>query len=117
MKRRRTGNGRRRTARQASPPAGHHRRTDSGGDGPRTPAERIENTRETDDPFSFWDLASPEEGARALTEVYGDAAGAKATELVQQARAEGNDADYRFWTAVYARVTTVGARKIGGSGP
>ena len=53
---------------------------------------------------SFWDLASPRQGAIALTEMYGDAAAAAAADCAAWAHADNRDDDYRFWIAVLARL-------------
>ena len=52
----------------------------------------------------FWERATPDQGARAVIELYGEGAVAKAIQLALDARRDGNDANYRFWTAVYARI-------------
>lgn len=62
-------------------------------------------------PPSFWDIATPEDGARAAIELFGTAAVAEAIQLALTARAAGDDDNYRFWTAVYARVFVDGFRQ------
>ena len=56
----------------------------------------------------FWERVTPEQGARAVIELYGEAAVAKAIQLALDARRDGNDANYRYWTAVYARIFASG---------
>ena len=53
---------------------------------------------------SFWDIANPRQGAKALIEMYGEAAAAAAAKCVADARADERDDDYRFWVAVLARL-------------
>ena len=53
---------------------------------------------------SFWDVASPRQGATALIEMYGDAASEAAADCAASARADNRDDDYRFWVAVLARL-------------
>jgi hypothetical protein len=54
--------------------------------------------------MSFWDIANPRQGARALDEMYGEAAAAAAANCAEAARADDRDEDYRFWIAVLARL-------------
>ena len=49
---------------------------------------------------SFWDLASPEETARAFIELYGSEASQAVAECIQSAADDGRDEDRRFWLAV-----------------
>ncbi|NIA70447.1 hypothetical protein HBA54_17760 [Pelagibius litoralis] len=53
---------------------------------------------------SFWDLADPERGARQLRELYGAEAAEAADSCASAAQADDRDDDYRFWTAVKARL-------------
>lgn len=53
---------------------------------------------------SFWDLASPGRAAQAMRDVYGARALPAARHCAAAARGDGRDADYRFWTAVLARI-------------
>jgi hypothetical protein len=53
---------------------------------------------------SFWDLASSERGAATMMELYGELAAAAAADCANAAHADDRDEDYRFWTAVLARV-------------
>ena len=50
---------------------------------------------------SFWDLASPEEAARALWEFYGAGAAEAAVSCAIAAKNDSRESDYRFWMAVY----------------
>lgn len=67
--------------------------------------------QDTVPPPSFWDLAIPEQGAHAVVELFGTAAMAEAIRLALEARAAGDEDNYRFWTAVYARVFMDGFRQ------
>jgi hypothetical protein len=53
---------------------------------------------------SFWDLASPAEGARALIELYGPAATEAAARCAVAAHDDGREGDCRFWLAVSAEL-------------
>ena len=55
---------------------------------------------------SFWDLANPEQGARGMRDIYGDHAAEAAASCAEAAQADDRDEDYRFWTAVAARLST-----------
>lgn len=61
-------------------------------------------TRGLADWRSFWDLASPERGAATMIELYGESAAAAAADCASAALADDRDEDFRFWTAVLARV-------------
>lgn len=63
----------------------------------------------TDDLFefpghSFWDIASPRQGATALRQWFGDQAATQAQRCADTAKAEERDDDYRYWIAVLARL-------------
>lgn len=73
-----------------------------------------------DGPFDadrFWDRGTPQHGARAVAEIYGAAAAVQAALLARSARAAGHDDNYRFWTAVYARLVAAGYRPPERRGP
>lgn len=55
---------------------------------------------------SFWDLASPEQGAEKVLELFGAEAAAAAAHCAAAASSDNRDDDYRFWIAVLARVST-----------
>ena len=52
------------------------------------------------DKFSFWDLASPQQGAQALQDWFGDYAVTVAADLASAAAQENMEDDRRFWIAV-----------------
>jgi hypothetical protein len=54
---------------------------------------------------SFWDLASPAEAARVLTEFYGPAAAEAAAHCAAAAQDDGRESDHRFWMAALAELT------------
>lgn len=63
----------------------------------------------TDDPIefpghSFWDIASPRQGATALRQWFGDQAAAEAQRCADAAKADGRDDDYRYFVAVLAQL-------------
>jgi hypothetical protein len=49
---------------------------------------------------SFWDLATPEEGASAIIEIYGAGAAEAVLGCVAAAQHDDREEDCRFWTAV-----------------
>ncbi|MGF1611296.1 MAG: hypothetical protein ACFCUQ_17975 [Kiloniellales bacterium] len=51
---------------------------------------------------SFWDLASPDEAARALRGIYGRDAARASAECLLVATTDGRTDDCRFWMAVLA---------------
>lgn len=53
---------------------------------------------------SFWDIATPQQGATALEQMCGDEAAAAASYNAEWARADDREEDYRFWIAVLARL-------------
>lgn len=53
---------------------------------------------------SFWDIASPRQGATALRQMFGDEAAAAAQSCAKAAQADKRDDDYRYWIAVLARL-------------
>jgi len=57
---------------------------------------------------SFWDLASPEEAARALRTYYGAAAAEAAARCATAAKSDDRESDYRFWIAVSAELNGIG---------
>ena len=61
---------------------------------------------------SFWDIASPEAGAAALTKFYGPAASQAAADCASAAIADDRDEDYRFWTAVLSRLRAAERRSF-----
>lgn len=61
---------------------------------------------------SFWDIANPRQGAKALIEMYGDAATAAAAKCVADALSDERDDDYRFWVAVLARLRAAEQKEL-----
>ena len=53
---------------------------------------------------SFWDLASPEEAARALRGIYGRDAARASAECLLVATTDGRADDCKFWMAVLAEL-------------
>lgn len=53
---------------------------------------------------SFWDLASPEKGAQQMRDIFGLEAVKAASGCASAAQADDRDEDFRFWTAVVARL-------------
>jgi hypothetical protein len=53
---------------------------------------------------SFWDLASPDQAARALSELYGARAAEAAARCASAARRDGRHRDYRFWVAAFVKL-------------
>jgi hypothetical protein len=49
---------------------------------------------------SFWDVATPQQGATAMIEIYGPAAAEAAHSCASAALNDDRDDDYQFWTAV-----------------
>lgn len=49
---------------------------------------------------SFWDIATPREGANAIIEIYGTAAADAVLRCLAAARNDNRDEDFHFWTAV-----------------
>lgn len=71
-------------------------------------APRGDGMDKSSDWNSFWDLASPEKGAQDMRDLYGAGASAAAAGCAEAARADDRDEDYRFWTAVLARLQASG---------
>jgi hypothetical protein len=67
-------------------------------------------------PDSYWDWASPEEGARLQVELCGTSAVARGIELALDALRDGDDDNYRYWTAVYSRIFVSGLQQTEGNG-
>lgn len=67
-----------------------------------------------DEATSLWTSMTPQEGAGLLVQIFGSKATAKAKWLARYTRDLGDDSDYRFWTAVYARLYATGRRQAGG---
>lgn len=61
---------------------------------------------------SFWDLATPEQGAIAIMELCGPEAVSAAADCAAVAYEDDRDEDYRFWTAVLARVRAAKEREL-----
>ncbi|MCG8593415.1 MAG: hypothetical protein MI785_03460 [Kiloniellales bacterium] len=61
---------------------------------------------------SFWDLATPEQGAIAIMELCGSGAASAAADCAAVAYKDHRDEDYRFWTAVLARVRAAEGRHL-----
>ena len=61
---------------------------------------------------SFWDLATPEQGAAAIMELCGAGAASAAADCAAVAYKDHRDEDYRFWTAVLARVRAAEVRDL-----
>ena len=57
------------------------------------------------DKFSFWDLASPQQGAQALQDWFGDYAVTVAADPASTAAQENMEDDRRFWIAVQERLS------------
>lgn len=58
-------------------------------------------TQQIPDWRSFWDIATPQDGATAITEIYGSAGAAAAVrQCVAAARDDDRNEDCQFWTAV-----------------
>ena len=53
---------------------------------------------------SFWDIASPQQSATALRQMFGDGAAAAAQSCAKAAQADERDDDHRYWIAVLARL-------------
>lgn len=53
-----------------------------------------------DDWRSFWDVATPDQMATAMKEVYGLSAKTACHENVMQAKRDDRQVDYQFWLAV-----------------
>ena len=53
---------------------------------------------------SFWDIASPRQGATALRQWFGDQAATAAQSCADAAKTDDRDDDYRYWIAVLARL-------------
>jgi hypothetical protein len=58
--------------------------------------------RPSSDWQSFWDLATPQQGAIAMTEIYGGGAFRAISGCAAAALKDNRTEDYRFWTAVLA---------------
>jgi hypothetical protein len=56
--------------------------------------------RQLSDWRSFWDIATPQQGATALIEMYGPAAAEAARKCATAALDDDRNEDYQFWTAV-----------------
>lgn len=73
--------------------------------------------RHTCIPFSFWQLASPDQACRALVEMYGDRrAKWAAVQHASAAQCDGHEADHRFWLAVLCRLYGIDPGDYAGSG-
>lgn len=60
--------------------------------------------RQLSDWRSFWDVATPQEGASAIIEIYGPAAADAVLSCAAAALDDNRHEDYQFWTAVLACV-------------
>lgn len=54
---------------------------------------------------SFWDLATPAQGATALRDLYGPAAPQAAAQCAAAAKNDDRESDHLFWLAVSAELT------------
>jgi hypothetical protein len=59
-------------------------------------------THPSSDWQSFWDLATPKQGAIAMIEIYGLGATRATSGCVAAALQDNRTEDYQFWTAVLA---------------
>jgi transcriptional regulator with XRE-family HTH domain len=79
-------------------------------------AEKSRPPKDMAGPDSFWDMTTPEEGAHLLVELYGTSAVARGIELALDALRDGDDDNYRYWTAVYSRIFVSGFQQTEGGG-